>query len=166
MEIEEEDWIEYIKRSTRKAEEQMKKANIPCWIETHRWMKWRMAMRIASLPEERWLRITAEWNPGIDNCIKTNRSVGRQRKGWEDEINEFIQTEETAESKGNDLNNNDTWLQQAKQQKEWKAKEEEFAKSRQQWQEEIGTDEFKQTQTAQHSVFSRPSKALKLSMFL
>ena len=29
MEIEEEDWIEYIERSTREAEEQMKKANIP-----------------------------------------------------------------------------------------------------------------------------------------
>ena len=52
MEIEEEDWIKYIKRSTREAEEQMKKANIPCWIETHRRLKWRMAMRIASLREE------------------------------------------------------------------------------------------------------------------
>ena len=32
MEIEEEDWIEYIKKSTREAEKQMKKANIPWWI--------------------------------------------------------------------------------------------------------------------------------------
>ena len=52
------------------------------------------------------------------------------RKRWEDEINEFIKTEETEESKGNDQKkNNDTWLQQAKQSKEWKAKEEEFAKT-------------------------------------
>ena len=73
----------------------MKKANI-----THRRMKWRMAMRIASLPEERWSRKTAEWNPGIDNCIKTNRSVGRQRKRWEDEINEFIRRKKLKNPKG------------------------------------------------------------------
>ena len=81
----------------------MKKANIPCWIETHRRMKWRW----------RWSTKAAEWNPGLDNCIKINRSVRSQRKRWEDEINEFIKTNETEESKGNDLKNNDAWLQQA-----------------------------------------------------
>ena len=49
MEIGKEDWIEYIKRSKREAEEQMLKTQIPCWIETHRRMEWRIAMRTASL---------------------------------------------------------------------------------------------------------------------
>ena len=31
----EEDWIEYIKRSTKEADEHMEKQKIPCWIETH-----------------------------------------------------------------------------------------------------------------------------------
>ena len=44
----EEDWIQYIHRSTAAAVERMKAANIPCWIVTHRRMKWRLAMRIAS----------------------------------------------------------------------------------------------------------------------
>ena len=79
-------------------------------------------MRIASLPEEQWSRKTAEWNPGLDNCIKTNRSVARPRKRWDDEINEFIKPEETVESKGHDLMNNDTRLQQAKQQKRMESK--------------------------------------------
>ena len=35
----EEDWIEYIKRSTKEAEEHMEKQKIPCWIEIHRRMK-------------------------------------------------------------------------------------------------------------------------------
>ena len=35
-EIEEEDWVEYTKRSTKEAEEQMRAAQIPCWIEPHR----------------------------------------------------------------------------------------------------------------------------------
>ena len=53
-EIEEEDWIKYIKRSTKEAEEYLTKAKIPCWIETHLRMKWRMAMTIASLLENKW----------------------------------------------------------------------------------------------------------------
>ena len=40
----------------------MNAAKIQRWIETHRRMKWRMAMRIASLPKERGARKAAEWN--------------------------------------------------------------------------------------------------------
>ena len=84
MEIEEEEWIDYMKRSTKEAAEQMKAA---CWIELQRKMEWRLAMRIVSLPEERWSRKTSEWNPGLNTDIKTNRPLGRPRKIWEDEIN-------------------------------------------------------------------------------
>ena len=52
-EFEEGDWIGYMVRSTATAVEKMKAAKIPCWIETHRRMEWRLAMRIASLPDER-----------------------------------------------------------------------------------------------------------------
>ena len=65
-------------------------------------------MRIASLPRERWTSKIAEWNPGLDNKIKTNRSVGRQRKRWKDEFNEQMRQEETAEAKGSDLKNYNT----------------------------------------------------------
>ena len=64
-EIEEEEWVEYMKRSRAAAIEQMKLAKFPCWIETHRRKKWRLAMRKASMPEERWARKAAEWNPGL-----------------------------------------------------------------------------------------------------
>ena len=33
-EIEEEGWVEYIKRSTKEAGDQMNRTRIPCWIET------------------------------------------------------------------------------------------------------------------------------------
>ena len=95
----EEEWIELIKRSSKESEEHLKKTNIPCWIEAHRRMKWRMAMRIASLPQERWTNRRTEWNLGLHNKIKTNRSVGRPRKRWEDEINEQLRKEEKAEAK-------------------------------------------------------------------
>ena len=79
-EIEQEDWIE-----SAVAKEGMRKARSPCWIEMHRRMKWRLAMRIASLPKERWVRKAAEWNPGLSTKIKTCRAVERPKKRWEDE---------------------------------------------------------------------------------
>ena len=48
--IEEEDRIEYMKRSTDVAIEQMKTPKIQCWIKTHRRMKWILAMRIKGSP--------------------------------------------------------------------------------------------------------------------
>ena len=49
----EEDWIEFIKRNTKEAEEHMEKHKIPCWIEVHRRAKWRMARRIVFLNEKK-----------------------------------------------------------------------------------------------------------------
>ena len=44
IENEEEEWIDYLKRSTKEDEERMRSAEVPCWIEAHRKMKWRLAM--------------------------------------------------------------------------------------------------------------------------
>ena len=73
----EEKWIEYIKRSTKDAEEEMRAATIPCWIETQRKMKWRVAMRIAAHSESRWTQKAAKWNPGPSIEAKANRRAGR-----------------------------------------------------------------------------------------
>ena len=77
-------------------------------------MKWRMALRIATLSEERWSKNITEWNLGLDRNIKTSRSVGRPRKRWEDDISEFLKPEESEESKGNDLKNFGTWKNKGK----------------------------------------------------
>ena len=47
-------------------------------------MKWRLALRIASLPSERWIVKAAEWNPEPSSKYRTNRAIGRPRKRWED----------------------------------------------------------------------------------
>ena len=110
----EEEWIEYIKRSTKEAEEYMKNMKIPCWIEIHRRQKWRMTSRIASLPKEIWTSKIFHWHPGLDNKIKTRRLVGRPKRRWEDDINEFIRPGDTKEGKKYDLTNNDSWMTEAK----------------------------------------------------
>ena len=107
-----------MKRSTAEAEELMKKANIPCWIETHKGMMWRLTIRIPSLPRERWARKAAQWNPGLSSKIKTNRAVGRPKKRWEDEINDFLKPEETDATKGGDIKSSDTWIWEAKKEQE------------------------------------------------
>ena len=100
-EIEEEDWMEFLKRSTSMAVERMKTAKIPCWIETNRRMKWRLAMRLASLPGERWTKKAAKWNPRLSTKHQTNRPAGRPKKRWEDETNDFFKLEETEKTEGN-----------------------------------------------------------------
>ena len=49
--------------------------------------------------------------------------MGRPRKRWEDDVNQFLKPEETEETKGNDLKNNDTWKREAKDQISWKGME-------------------------------------------
>ena len=62
VEIEEEDWIEYMKRSIVDALDKMERAKIHSWNRTQK-MKWKLALRIATLPNERWMVKAAEWNP-------------------------------------------------------------------------------------------------------
>ena len=101
-EIEEEDWIEHMKRSPGQAAEKMRTANILCWIVTHKTMQWRLAMRIASLPERQdgQKKKAAKWNPALSIGCKASRAVGRLRKRWEDDIHQFLKPEETEEIKG------------------------------------------------------------------
>ena len=49
-EIEEEDWFDYIRRSTADAIDKMEHAKIRCWNRTHRKMKCKLALRIATSP--------------------------------------------------------------------------------------------------------------------
>ena len=124
----EEDWIEYIKRSTKEAEEHMEKHKIKCWIEVHRRQKWRMARRIITLPAKRWNRRVFNWHPGLDTSIRARRQVGRPKRRWEDDLNEFMKTEEGQGKDKYDLNNN-RWMDEIEDYKNWKENEEKFSKT-------------------------------------
>ena len=70
-EEEDEEWIDYTKRSTDEAIEKVENAKIRCCTKTHDRMKWRLALRITSLPSERWLVKVAEWSRGPSSRCKT-----------------------------------------------------------------------------------------------
>ena len=122
IEIEEEDWIKYIKRSTADALDKMERAKIRCWNRTQK-MKWKLALRIATSPRERWLKKAAEWYPDLSSRYKTSRAIGRPRKRWEDDINDFpkqvLEEKENEDpiERRNQTNNN--WNNIAKDWRRW-----------------------------------------------
>ena len=75
-------------------------------------MKWKLALRIATSPSERWLKKAAEWNPELSSRYRTNRAIGRPRKRWEYDINEFLKQE--CEENENPIESsnqtNSTWI--------------------------------------------------------
>ena len=65
MIAQEEDWIEYINKHKKEADEKMQTCNITNSIETQKKLKWPQAMRLATQRDERWTRRLAEWNTGL-----------------------------------------------------------------------------------------------------
>ena len=112
-ELEEENWIDCIKRSTEEAIDKMDDAKIRCWIKTQKSMEWRMVLRIASLPNERWMVKAAEWNPELSSRYKTYGAIERPRRRWEDDINEFLKLEED-ETENSTESENKSWIKAAK----------------------------------------------------
>ena len=91
-------------------------------------MKWKLALRIATSPSERWLKKAAEWNPGLSSRYRTNRAIGRPRKRWDDDINDVLkqiheekEREEPIERK---TQNNNNWINTAKDWEKWARLEE------------------------------------------
>lgn len=132
VEIEEEDWIDYIRRSTADAIDKMEHARIRCWNKTNRKMKWKLALRIATSPSERWLKKAAEWNPELSSRYRTNRAIGRPKKRWEDDINDFLKQNLEEKENGEPLErksqNNNIWINIAKDRKEWTRLEEKYTR--------------------------------------
>ena len=89
-----------------------------------------LALRIATSPSERWIKKAAEWNPELSSKYRTNRTIGRPKKRWEDDINDFLKqnhderkTDEPHERK---IQNNNRWINIAIDRKEWTRLEEKY----------------------------------------
>ena len=74
------------------------------------------------------MEIETRWSKKQKNGIQVSAVAARQAELWEDQerdgktndINQFFKPEETAETKGNDLKNDDTWMQVQKTKKDGK----------------------------------------------
>ena len=89
----------------------------------HKKKKWKLSLRIATSPSDRWLRKAADWNPELSTRYRINRAIGRPRKRWEDDINEFLKQEfeekESEEPIERRIQNNNNWINIAKDWRKW-----------------------------------------------
>ena len=97
-------------KGAQKKPRNMEKHKIKCWIEVHRRQKWRTARRIITLPAKRWNRRVFNWHLGLDTRIRARRQVGRPKRRWEDDLNEFMKIEEGQGKDKYDLKNNNRWM--------------------------------------------------------
>ena len=91
-------------------------------------MKCKLALRIATSPSDRWLRKAADWNPELSTRYRINTAIGRPRKRWEDDINEFLEQEfeDTKNPIESSNQTNKTWISIAKDCGSWALLEEAF----------------------------------------
>ena len=130
----------------------------PNWM--HRLVMLRLAMRIATSPNERRLLKAAEWNPELSSKYRTNRAIGRPRKRWEDDINEFLkqiedETENLTES-SNQINKN--WINTAKDRGIWTLLEENYTMN-----SEGRHENNTRTRINSHNIPARYVNGVKLS---
>ena len=85
-------------------------------------------MRVAPSTSERSLIKAAEWNPKFSSKYRTNRSIGRPRKRWKDDINEILKfvEEETQNLTASSNQINKTWINTAKDRGRWALLEENY----------------------------------------
>jgi len=107
---EEEEWVNYILRSTRIAERCMEEAGIESWVGAQRRRKLRWAGHLARLQDRRWTQLALYWTPS------GHRRVGRPLSRWEDSLVEFFRTS------GQDV----AWYVQAQDRTAWRMLEESF----------------------------------------
>ena len=75
-----EPWTTFIQRTTRIAEATMSRHNIAPWTTTYYKRKWRWAMRLATLPDDRWGKLITDWKPLTTEPRPAYRRQGRPHK--------------------------------------------------------------------------------------
>ena len=85
-----EPWPDFIKRTTRIAEETINKFAIEEWTVLLYNRNWRWASRIAYQSQSRWSHLATQWEPEIHDKRCKGRRQARPRKRWDDELKHFL----------------------------------------------------------------------------
>ena len=119
-------------------------AKIRCWNKTHngKW-KWKLGShrkggkrhfdagtrhRKNEMETGTENRRLLTWNPQLSTRCRTNRAIGRPRKRWEDDMNEFVKQEfeDTKDPIESNHQTNKTWISTAKDRGNWALLEEAY----------------------------------------
>ena len=83
--MEHETWVEWIRRCTRIAENQLGKASIDDWVVAQRRRKWRLAGHTARRDDNRWSKTLLGWEPPY-----SNRGRGHPCKRWTSDLDAYF----------------------------------------------------------------------------
>ena len=110
-------------------------------------MKWRLALRIAI---------------SLSSKYKTNRAIGRPRKRWEDDINEFLKLEEDETENSFESNNqfNKLWINAANDRGRWTLLEDKYTTTAEERHENNARTRYRRMN---HSRPARYANGVRLS---
>jgi len=83
--LEQETWVQWIRRCTRIAEDQLGKASIDDWVVAQRRRKWRLAGHTARRDDHRWSETLLGWEPP-----HSNRGRGHPCKRWTSDLDAYF----------------------------------------------------------------------------
>ena len=84
-ESEQEDWVDYMKRSTHELKAMSVEFGLEDWAVAYRRRKFRFAGRTARQTDNRWTRATVEWIPNGG----VGRSPSRPVTRWSDDLEKY-----------------------------------------------------------------------------
>ena len=77
-----EDWVDFMMRSTHESEAHAEKHGAKDWVETQKRLKWKFAGMSARHTDGRWSARMLNWRPWLNKC--SGREVGRPNIRWQD----------------------------------------------------------------------------------
>ena len=127
-----EPWHEWIQRSTREAEERMRKLKMKDWVHLQRQRKWAWAKKIATIGEDSWILKPLKWDPSPQMNLSENRNVGRPKMRWADDIRQYLWKElhQTTPLPSINPRLDSGWLHHAQDEDRWSSLEEGYVTRR------------------------------------
>ena len=102
-----EPWIDWIRRVTHNAEENLQRLKIRTWIEQARKRKWRFAADLfSSSGDRKWSHIALQWNPQVHFDAPrpaARRKPTRPNLRWTDELRNYAKEHLRPEQEWNDV---------------------------------------------------------------
>ena len=77
-------WLDWVKRTTREAEQRMDNLGIESWISQYRRRKWRYAGQLIRGSQDKWSNSLLRWMPEFE--VRSSRCQGRPRTRWSDAL--------------------------------------------------------------------------------
>ena len=113
-----EDWLDWLKRSTRRAVAAAKEHNIRMWNEAHLSQKWKWAGKVMQMPVDRLARRAVEWRDSawqatevlLPAALRMKRPTRTRWFRWEDELRRYATAKGWTSWQEVAENHEDSWI--------------------------------------------------------